>query len=251
MKHRVFQRDEFLSSSSISTSELEEWEKLGLISRPGKIDSQIPYYSETNLTQAQRIKQLLEVGFNLEDIQKIVRKVGLPDTSTSDSIKGQLEELLTVGELSSRTGLNSRTLKYWEERGIIQPDGRSPGGFRLYAQCYIELCKLIRDLQNFGYSLKEIKLASDLFRDFIALKNDASDIPVADIRKHLETMRTKIAELDERMKMLKQGVRRWDDMLRKKRREISQLVTRYSNNTKPTGDKRTKNKSTKKKKSAR
>ena len=40
---------------------------------------------------------------------------------------------LTVGNLADKIGVSPRTIKHWEDKGIIEPDMRSDGGFRLYS----------------------------------------------------------------------------------------------------------------------
>lgn len=227
MKANVYQRQEFMSLLSISEQELEEWERLGLIRHLGRIDNQIPFYTEVHVTQARQIQQLQELGYDLPTIQKIVRKVGLPSPSSSVSPR-QVTDFLTVGELAEQAGVNARTIKYWEERGILQPDARSTGGFRLYSRVYVYLCNLIKDLQNFGYSLEEIKEVSDLFRDFLAISEGTAPYTREEARQRLELMQERMASLQERMSALKQGIKRWEDLLRKKRKEVAQLLSRYS-----------------------
>ncbi|MBC7187649.1 MAG: MerR family transcriptional regulator [Calditrichaeota bacterium] len=227
MKTSIYQRQEFISLLSISEEELAEWEKLGLIRHLGKIDNQIPFYTEAHVNEARQIQQLQRLGYDLATIQKIVRKVGLPSQATPRS-QTQVTDFLTVGELADKTGLNARTIKYWEERGILQPDARSTGGFRLYSRVYVYLCNLIKDLQNFGYSLEEIKEASDLFRDFLAISEGTSPYTQEQARERLELMQERIAALNERMAALKDGIKRWEDLLRKKRKEVAQLLNKFS-----------------------
>ena len=38
-----------------------------------------------------------------------------------------------IGEVAERTGLSLRTIRYYEEVGLLSPSGRTAGGFRLYA----------------------------------------------------------------------------------------------------------------------
>jgi DNA-binding transcriptional MerR regulator len=148
------------------------------------------------------------------------------------------EEYLTVGELAVQAQINNRTIKYWEERGLITPDRRTSGGFRLYSRAYVQICLLIKDLQNFGYTLEHIKLVADLFRQFIAIQNDRERALEPDeALRHLQAMEHHIHELYEHMNMLKQGIERWDDLLKKKRKEIQQFKTEYTNHRSKKGKK--------------
>jgi DNA-binding transcriptional MerR regulator len=58
--------------------------------------------------------------------------------------------VLRIGELAQRTGVTTRTLRYWEELGLLRPSGHRSGGERLY---------LIADLQELlGFSLAEVRV---------------------------------------------------------------------------------------------
>ena len=63
-----------------------------------------------------------------------------------------------IGEVAERTGVTQRTLRFYEERGLISPTDRLEGGFRLYSRHDIERVALIKKLQELlGLSLAEIK----------------------------------------------------------------------------------------------
>jgi DNA-binding transcriptional MerR regulator len=100
---------------------------------------------------------------------------------------------------------------------------RSEGGFRLYSQGYIYLCELIKDLQLFGYSLEEIKTISDLFRDFLALSQSLSAFTSDEAISRLASMSDHIQSFEEKMALFKAGMERWENLLKKKKREISGL----------------------------
>ena len=97
---------------------------------------------------------------------------------------------------------------------------RTEGGFRLYPESYVFLCQLIRDLQLFGYTLEEIKAVSDDVRDFLAIEADLDAFPRAEVETKLEAMLAAIEALHEKMKLLEEGVDRWEDLLKKKKKEI-------------------------------
>ncbi len=65
---------------------------------------------------------------------------------------------------------------------------RSEGGFRLYSKGYVHLCKLIQDLQLFGYTLEEIKAISDYFRDFLAFQERLEAFDKDEVAPKLEAM---------------------------------------------------------------
>lgn len=227
MAKELYDQQEFLKKISLSPAELGEWEKNDLIKSDGRIDSKIPFYTEEHVREAQQIRHLTEIGYTLPEIRKILKKIGLPKKDNSERDNGSTE-YLTVGELADQVRINNRTIKYWEERGIIHPDRRTSGGFRLYAKYWVQLCLLIQDLQNFGYSLDYIKKVADLFRHFVTIEGDkARLIPAAEALEQLHSMEQHIKELYARMNDLQQGIERWEGLLKKKRKEIGQLTSFY------------------------
>jgi DNA-binding transcriptional MerR regulator len=64
--------------------------------------------------------------------------------------------LLTVAKLSRQAGLTGRTLRYYEELGLLAPL-RSPGGHRLFTPDALETLSRIRSMQALGFSLATIR----------------------------------------------------------------------------------------------
>jgi MerR family transcriptional regulator, repressor of the yfmOP operon len=66
---------------------------------------------------------------------------------------------LRIGEVAQRTGLTTRTLRYWEEVGLVAPNDRLCSGERLYSPGELERVTHIRELQELlGLSLAEIRV---------------------------------------------------------------------------------------------
>ena len=65
---------------------------------------------------------------------------------------------LRIGEAAARVGVSSRTLRYYEELGLLPPSSRTPGGARRYTEPDIERLAHIRELQELmGFNLDEIR----------------------------------------------------------------------------------------------
>ena len=63
-----------------------------------------------------------------------------------------------IGEVAKLTGVTTRTLRYWEELGLLQPASRTDGGERLYGTADVRRVTRIRDWQELlGFSLDEVK----------------------------------------------------------------------------------------------
>jgi DNA-binding transcriptional MerR regulator len=226
MNKKILNRDEFIARFKLEAASLREWEKARLLKPAGFTDEKIPLFSEEMGERAGAIQKLTELGYKIEEIQKILKKVGLPSQVEK---KRQLEDpaqYLTVGDLAEKVGLSPRTIKHWEDKGIIEPDMRSEGGFRLYSGGYVYLCELVRDLQLFGYTLEEIKKISDYFRYFLGLQENLVAFPKSEVSSQLDAMLTEIKVLFDKMGLLQKGIRRWEDLMKKKRKEILDLKNR-------------------------
>jgi DNA-binding transcriptional MerR regulator len=70
--------------------------------------------------------------------------------------------LLQIGDVASRVGLSLRTVRYYEEIGLIAPSARSDGGFRLYSDANVDRLLLLKPMKPLGFSLDEMRELSDL-----------------------------------------------------------------------------------------
>ncbi len=69
----------------------------------------------------------------------------------------QAEKLASIGEISEKTGLSPRTVRYWEELGLLPGVRRRAGGRRVYGRDELERLRFILRLKNMGLSLDEIR----------------------------------------------------------------------------------------------
>ena len=75
----------------------------------------------------------------------------MPSTSAPD-------RLLRINEVAAETGLTTRTIRYYEEVGLLAPAGRSDGDYRLYDASDLDRLRFIRDLRDdAGFSLAQIR----------------------------------------------------------------------------------------------
>jgi DNA-binding transcriptional MerR regulator len=66
-------------------------------------------------------------------------------------------DLLKIGDFARLAGTNLRTLRYYEELGLLSPSHRSQGGFRYYRCTDVNRVNMIRDLQDLGLQLEQIR----------------------------------------------------------------------------------------------
>ena len=130
MNKKAYILDEFLKTAGITKEDLELWEKLKLLKPVGFTEDKIPFYAHEDLEKVTHIKKLIDLGYQPEEIQKIIKKIGLPQKSVEKPQKVKTTQYLTVGSLAEKVNISPRTIKHWEDKGILEPDMRSEGGFR-------------------------------------------------------------------------------------------------------------------------
>jgi DNA-binding transcriptional MerR regulator len=75
----------------------------------------------------------------------------------SEATKGT-ETFLRIGEVAEATGLTHRTIRYYEEMGLLPPPTRTQGDYRLYSESDVKrLSEIVRLKSLLGFSLSEIK----------------------------------------------------------------------------------------------
>lgn len=116
---------------------------------------------------------------------------------------------MRIGELSRATEVPAKTIRYYEDIGLLPRPERTEGGYRRYGPEAVELLKFIQKAQGLGLSLSEIKELAEIRR--------AGNLPCVHLRSLLEA---KVADLEERIgeltklrgEMLK-TLRAWDKEL--------------------------------------
>lgn len=120
---------------------------------------------------------------------------------------------LRIGEVALRAGVSTRTLRYYEELGLLAPSGRSPGGARRYSEVDAARLLRIRELQELmGFNLDEIRTilgAEDRLQE-LRTEYRSGDIPP---RRREEIVREAI-EINARLrKRVKQKLARTERFL--------------------------------------
>jgi DNA-binding transcriptional MerR regulator len=64
---------------------------------------------------------------------------------------------MQIGQVAELTEVSVRTLRHWEEAGLVTPSARSAGGFRLYTQGDVDRLRSIRRMKPLGFTLDEMK----------------------------------------------------------------------------------------------
>ncbi|MEV7174014.1 MerR family transcriptional regulator [Streptomyces sp. NPDC093224] len=64
---------------------------------------------------------------------------------------------MQIGEVATRTELSLRTIRHYEETGLVTPSARSQGGFRLYTESDVARLMVIRRMKPLGFTLDQMR----------------------------------------------------------------------------------------------
>ena len=63
-----------------------------------------------------------------------------------------------IGEVANLVGLSLRTVRHYEDSGLVLPAARTPGGFRLYDGQAVDRLRLIMKMKPLGFTLEEMRI---------------------------------------------------------------------------------------------
>ncbi|NQW01604.1 MAG: Cu(I)-responsive transcriptional regulator [Rhodospirillales bacterium] len=98
---------------------------------------------------------------------------------------------MRIGSLAGRTGVSSKTIRYYESIGLIQPADRGENGYRSYGDPDVAILHFIQRARKLGFSVKKVSELLELWYD----RNRASASVKALALAHVQEVETKIAEL--------------------------------------------------------
>ena len=120
-----------------------------------------------------------------------------------------------VGEVAERLGVSPRTIKYCEEIGLVEPEGRSQGGFRLYGEREVERLERILRMKGMGYSLAAI-------RELLAVRDAAQEADkVTVLGTATEHLKEREREVAERIRQMRADLQRAETLREELRRDIA------------------------------
>lgn len=97
---------------------------------------------------------------------------------------------MNVGHASERSGLPAKTIRFYEEIGLIAPD-RAANGYRDYSADDIHRLSFLRRARSLGFSIEDCRQLMALYRDKARSSHDVKEIA----KSHVTAIDAKIAEL--------------------------------------------------------
>lgn len=123
------------------------------------------------------------------------------DSATEDHPR----ELMQIGAIAHLVGLSLRTVRYYEEAGLVLPAGRTPGGFRLYDNDAVERLRLIMKMKPLGFTLDEMRLLIETLDTLSSNTDDTSGGELVAARERLEMFSiaatTRVTQLQEQLQI--------------------------------------------------
>jgi DNA-binding transcriptional MerR regulator len=90
---------------------------------------------------------------------------------------------MQIGEVAQQTGLSLRTIRYYEEMGLVAPSARTAGGFRLYTDSDVARLQLVKRMKPLEFSVEEMR---DLLVTLDGLESESEEAQHADLVGRLE-----------------------------------------------------------------
>lgn len=106
---------------------------------------------------------------------------------------------MQIGEVAQRVGLSLRTIRYYEEMGLVVPSARSAGGFRLYTETDVARLALIKRMKPLDFSLDESRdLLSVL--DALDTSSEAEKASLVEqLEQFLDAARARVVAVQEKL----------------------------------------------------
>ena len=100
---------------------------------------------------------------------------------------------MNIGEAARRSGLPAKTIRYYEESGLIAAAQRTEAGYRDYSESDVHTLQFLKRSRDLGFSVKECATLLSLYQD----RNRSSADVKAVAQQHIDRIRDKIAELEQ------------------------------------------------------
>ena len=72
---------------------------------------------------------------------------------------------MNIGQAAARSGVPPKTIRYYEEIGLVAPAPRAGNGYRAYGETELHVLRFIQRARSLGFSVKECRQLLDLYRD--------------------------------------------------------------------------------------
>lgn len=115
--------------------------------------------------------------------------------------------IMHIGELAEKSTMSLRTIRHYDDVGLLKPSGRSEGGFRLYTADDLDRLLLIRQIKALGFSLEDM---AGILQLIATLRSDDTAAGTPAVRGELDGY---IEQALERRRKLQDYLARGDEII--------------------------------------
>ena len=100
--------------------------------------------------------------------------------------------MMQIGRVAERSGVTAKTIRYYEEIGLISKPERTASGYRAYGKQDVEILRFVIRARSLGFSIKDVRNLLALYEDRGRASADVKNIAL----EHVDVIERKMAELD-------------------------------------------------------
>lgn len=99
--------------------------------------------------------------------------------------------MVTIGEAAVRAGVSAKTIRFYEEAGIIKPAARGSNRYRGYSEADVQTLSFVRRARALGFSLRDVASLLELYSNDRRASRDVKRLAL----KHVVELDRKLEEL--------------------------------------------------------
>lgn len=148
-KINVFKKEDLFKRYKIKNTEYD------LLLKENIMENK-PFYNNKDVEILKSYKKLKSLGYDIQKVIKILKEIGLPE---EDNLFDN-DEYIYINDLAKKLNISERTIKFYEKEKLIY-EPKIYKNKRFYLKDVEKHLILIKNLQEIGYKLKEIKTIFD------------------------------------------------------------------------------------------
>ncbi len=106
---------------------------------------------------------------------------------------------LVIGQLAQQTGVTAKTIRYYEETGLLPTAARAANGYRMYGERAVHLLRFVKRARDLGFTIEEVGSLLALWGDDERASADVKELAT----RHLEEIEDKIRKLKNLRKTMR------------------------------------------------
>lgn len=122
--------------------------------------------------------------------------------------RGLPSQTMTIGQIAKKAGVSIRTIRYYEQVGILPTLPRASNGYRIYTDQHLYHLRLLRRAKRLGFSLSEIKEIIEIQSEEPLSEVRIAERSVGFLESYLESAKKKKKDLEDYISLLESEIKR-------------------------------------------